>query len=82
MWAVCVGTVLKLTFVLILQEQSPKMRTIEEHKEQEEQSESNAATGRESTCRYVCMKFSLLYFVRYFLPYVMLEIFSGDISNR
>lgn len=72
------AAVLKLTFVLNLQE---KMHAIEEHKVQEDQSESNAETGKESMCRYVCRKLSLLYFLRYFLLYVMLGIFSGDTSN-
>lgn len=40
--------VFKLAFILILQEQSHKMHAIEEHKVQQDQSDSGAATGRES----------------------------------
>lgn len=68
------GAVIKLTFVLILQERSLKMHAIEEHKAQEDQSESDAATGKEGVCRYICMKASLLYLLSYILLYVMLNL--------
>lgn len=71
-------TVFKLTFVLILQEQSHKMQAVEEHRVQEDQSESRAASGRERMCRYARVNFSFLSLLSCFLLCVMLEIFSGD----
>lgn len=78
MWAVCVGqtatlgrggeTVFKLTFVLVLQEQSHKMQAVEEHRGEEDQSESSAASGRERMCRYACANFSFLSLLTYFFP--------------
>lgn len=75
-------TVFKLTFVLVLQEQSHKMQAVEEHRVQEDQSESSAASGRERMCRCACVNFSFLSLLRYFLLCVMLEIFSGDVGYR
>lgn len=61
-------TVFELTFVLVLQEQSHKMQAVEEHRVEEDQSESSAASGRERMCRYACVNFSFLSLLTYFFP--------------